>query len=51
MLLVRRVARAPEHHDETEGRQNDEGEHEGDLALDGEHIQKSVSHSLNPLRL
>jgi hypothetical protein len=49
--LVRRVARTPQHEDQAEGRQNDERKHEGDLTFDGEHVEKSVSHSLNPLRL
>ena len=49
--LVRCMARAPEHHDQADRGQNDEREHEGDLALNGEHVEKSVSHSLNPLRL
>src|SRR5438874_9144909 len=48
--LVRRVARTPEHHDEADRRKDDEREHEGDLAFDGEHVEKSVTHSLIPLR-
>src|SRR5205814_3903805 len=48
--LVRRVARAPEHHDQADRRKNDEREHKGDLTFDGEHVEKRVTHSLNPLR-
>lgn len=45
------MAWVPEHHDEANRRENHECENEGDLTFNGEHVEKSVSHSLNPLRL
>ncbi|TMC74652.1 MAG: PAS domain S-box protein [Chloroflexi bacterium] len=49
--LVRRVARAPQHQNHPDDGQDDEREDEGDLAFTGEHVEKSISHSLIPLRL
>jgi len=47
---VRGVARAPKYEQHSDRGQGHERENEGDLALDREHVEKSVSHSLFPLR-
>jgi len=49
--LISRVARAPEQHEQTDCGQNHKCQDKGNLTFNREHFEKSVTHSLFPLRL
>jgi hypothetical protein len=51
MDSVCRMARTPQQHEHADRSQDDERQDKSDLAISREHLKKSVSHSLNPLRL